>query len=178
MQWHRLWARGLRAALAASFSLSAAAADVPSAAPTASRNQIWECTTNGLRTFSSNPCGTNPSLRPLNPLNLMEPTPSYRASPPYVPATESSPQAADASYQDSSNAVYPGYLVVQRAHRLHSNCHGTIGERSTAKPAVQLLPVRAATPLAPLQRRFVAAILPLKPARTYLSDSHPRALLP
>src|ERR1700760_1564432 len=33
--------------------------------------QIWACTTNGVKTFSNNPCGKNSSLLEVGPINTM-----------------------------------------------------------------------------------------------------------
>jgi hypothetical protein len=95
------------------------------AAAPASSNQIWECTTNGLRTFSSNPCGTKSTVRQLNPINVMEPPPVYHVTHTYAPSTP--PPAAvqysypaqdnaDETYPDNAYAGYPTYIVVPRAH--------------------------------------------------------------
>ena len=104
---------------------AAAPAAVAASAP---GNQIWECTTNGLRTFSNNPCGAKSSIRQLNPINVMEPAPIYRATHAYAPAVAPpapssmnysySPQdGGDDTYQDNTNSAYPGYIVVSHVHR-------------------------------------------------------------
>jgi hypothetical protein len=94
-------------------------------------NQIWECTTKGLRTFSNNPCGTNPTVRQLNPINVMEPAPVYHVthtySPPVLPTpirNNYSPQPSDApdeTYADNGYNGYPSYVVVTRAHHVRPN---------------------------------------------------------
>jgi hypothetical protein len=92
-------------------------------------NQIWECTTNGLRTFSNNPCGTKSSIRQLNPINVMEPAPVYRVTHAYAPAAAPpapssmnysypSQDSGDDTYPDAANSAYPGYIVVARTHRV------------------------------------------------------------
>jgi hypothetical protein len=150
MQAHRHCVHGLFAALALTTAVTAMAADAPApsatavpspakapgepAAPAAPATaaapgtQIWQCTTHGVRTFSSNPCGTKSTLRELSPINVMEPAPAY-----HVTHTNTSPPAATANYsypaEDSSDANtadngyngYPGYIVVPRAHRVRSN---------------------------------------------------------
>ena len=81
--------------LAAAPDLAAASAP-PAAAPGA---QIWECRTNGQRTFSDKPCGDKPVLREVSALNIMNPTPilpptrSYEPEPTYAPEY-SNPEAA------------------------------------------------------------------------------------
>jgi hypothetical protein len=135
--------RHLVSALVTSVILAAslnAHADVPAAAATAPTvvasnapaeapsNQIWECTTKGVRTFSSNPCGTNPTLRELNPINVMEPAPAYHVTHAHpaaqAPAAANyaypNPDAGDANNADNTNA-YPGYIVVTRIQRARTN---------------------------------------------------------
>lgn len=110
-----------------------AAGTQPANAPTSTpSNQIWECTTNGVRTFSSNPCGTKSTVRQLNPINVMEPAPVYRPAPNYAPAMGSSPapparytypeqDGADEPAADNGYSGYPGVIVVQRARHVRPN---------------------------------------------------------
>jgi hypothetical protein len=113
-----------------------AAVPVPSATPSASGAQIWECRTNGQRTFSDKPCGDKPVLREVNTLNIMNPTPvfpaarSYEAEPSYAPAY------FDPSAQEPAEGAYPvvvgypvpaGYPYRRRpdhTHRPHPEHHG------------------------------------------------------
>jgi hypothetical protein len=108
--------------------------DAPSAPATpttaAPSNQIWECTTNGLRTFSNNPCGTKSTVRQLNPINVMEPAPPYAVTHTYAPSARVAPassysyptqDSSDATYTDNANYGYPVYVVVPRARRLRAN---------------------------------------------------------
>jgi hypothetical protein len=107
---------------------STEAANAPAPAPS---NQIWECTTNGVRTFSSNPCGTKSTVRQLNPINVMEPAPVYRPAPGYAPTMVTPPAPARYSYpeQDSTDesttdnaySGYPGVIVVPRARHVRPN---------------------------------------------------------
>lgn len=78
-------------------------------APMASASQIWECTTNGQRTFSDKPCGGNATLREMNPLNVMNSVPS---SPPTWTYPAQSGDAPDYSYPDTQDAVNSSYPVV------------------------------------------------------------------
>lgn len=57
----------------------AASVQAPQAASKQS-SQIWECTTNGVKTFSDNPCGTKATRVALRPINTMEPTPVIRST--------------------------------------------------------------------------------------------------
>jgi hypothetical protein len=78
-------------------------------APMASANQIWECTTNGQRTFSDKPCGGNATLREMNPLNVMNSAPP---SPPMYPYPSQSGSEPDYYYPDAQDAVNNSYPVV------------------------------------------------------------------
>jgi len=109
-----------------------AAGAAPVSAPTAPpNNQIWECTTNGLRTFSSNPCGTKSTVRQLNPINVMEPAPVYRAATNYSPTMVSPAAPVRYSYPEQENAdepatdnvysAYPTVIVVPRARHARPN---------------------------------------------------------
>jgi hypothetical protein len=107
---------------------SPAPATAPSPAPS---NQIWECTTNGLRTFSNNPCGTKSTVRQLNPINVMEPAAIYRPAPSYPQTMMASPAPVRYNYPEQDNGDepatdnayggYPGVIVVQRARHVRPN---------------------------------------------------------
>jgi hypothetical protein len=97
----------------------------PSGAPIASANQIWECTTNGQRTFSDKPCGGNATLREMSPLNVMNSAPR---SPPTWTYQPDSSNAPDYYYpdgpdgQDVARSSYPvvvGYPYVVRRRPEH-----------------------------------------------------------
>ena len=110
-------------------SVTAAPAAEATAPPAA--NKIWECTTKGVRTFSSNPCGTNPTVRELNPINVMEPppVPMYRVTHTYAPSAALPPAESGYPTQTSGDSVstdnayngYPGYVIVTRSHRARPN---------------------------------------------------------
>jgi hypothetical protein len=118
-------------AVAPTGSATPAAAPAGGATAAAPSNQIWECTTKGLRTFSSNPCGTNSTVRQLNPINVMEPAPAYHVTHTYAPPASPSPVRSsynpqpsdnpDETYADNASNGYPAYVVVTRAHRLRPN---------------------------------------------------------
>jgi hypothetical protein len=118
------------AAATATENSPAAPPTVASATPGPS-NQIWECTTKGLRTFSNNPCGANSTVRQLNPINVMEPQPTYHVTHTYAPAVTPAPvrnydaapasENADETYTENAYNGYPGYVVVTRAHRVRPN---------------------------------------------------------
>lgn len=81
----------------------------PAGAPIASGSQIWECTTNGQKTFSDKPCGGNATLLEMNPLNVMNPTPRSPPSWSYPPESSNAP---DDYYPDAQDAVSSSYPVV------------------------------------------------------------------
>lgn len=111
--------------------VAAPASATTNAATLTPNNQIWECTTNGLRTFSSNPCGTKSTVRQLNPINVMEPVPVYRPANSYpqnlwapsapVRYSHPDPDGAQDSAADTGYSGYPGVIVVQRARHVRPN---------------------------------------------------------
>jgi hypothetical protein len=78
----------------------------------ASANQIWECTTNGQRTFSDKPCGGNATLREMNPLNVMNAAPRSPPNFPYPPDSSNAPDNYYPDAPDGQNAVSSSYPVV------------------------------------------------------------------
>lgn len=125
------WADSPAPTVPATPALPPASAAIPNAPTPAPSNQIWECTTNGLRTFSSNPCGTKSTVRQLSPINVMEPAPVYRPAPSYAPAMTPPPAPARYNYPDQDSADepatdngysgYPGVIVVPRARHVRPN---------------------------------------------------------
>jgi hypothetical protein len=94
----------------------------PAGAPMASANQIWECTTNGQRTFSDKPCGGNATLREMNPLNVMNSAPMSTPMYPYPPQSGSAPDYYSPDTQDDVNSSYPvvvGYPYAVRRRPEH-----------------------------------------------------------
>jgi hypothetical protein len=108
-----------------------------------SSGQIWECTTNGVRTFSNNPCGDKSTLREVGPINTMNATPPIRyvrangPDPRYAPAYAdeaasdqdeySEPVAAES--RENSYAVIQGFAYLPRwrtehPHRPHHHNPG------------------------------------------------------
>jgi hypothetical protein len=114
-----------------------AAQDLPPpvapAESSAPAGQIWQCTTNGLKTFSNNPCGSNSSLVQVRPINTMSPTPMVQSARPYPPAAvytqpyaeqNSYPDQEDYAEQGSANAdnsyaVVPGFVYLPRKRHEH-----------------------------------------------------------
>jgi hypothetical protein len=98
--------------------------------------QIWECTTNGQRTFSSHPCGEKSFIREVGPINVMNPTPILPSARIYEPESN---YAAEYSYPtqeavDSSNPMLVGipYIVrvrPERSHRPYKHDRGAVARR-------------------------------------------------
>jgi hypothetical protein len=88
----------------------APAAPVQTAAlPVTSGGQIWECTINGVKTFSGKPCGAKASLREISAVNGMESTPAL----PYVSSEPESRYPPDYAYpEDQESARPPAQEVV------------------------------------------------------------------
>jgi len=86
---------------------------MPAAAPAIpTTGQIWECTTNGQKTFSNNPCGDKSSLLDLGPINTMDRAPVYRTARAYPPGPDYSPGYSDPDSQDSADNGYPSMVAV------------------------------------------------------------------
>lgn len=102
--------------------------------------QIWQCTTNGVKTFSNNPCGDKSSLVAVRAINTMNAAPpvryarAYPAQPAYSPqpaysqqyANQNSPDEDSDSDQDTgygagSTAVIGGFAVLPR--RINDHPH-------------------------------------------------------
>jgi hypothetical protein len=111
----------------------------PTAQPPVEAGQIWECMSNGLKTFSNNPCGTNSTLVQVRAINTMHVPPpvryaqAYPTQPAYSPQQGSSPQYADqnsysdedsdsdqdAGYAAGNPAVIGGFAVLPRRINQH-----------------------------------------------------------
>ena len=94
--------------------------------------QIWECVTNGVRTFSNNPCGEKSSLVKVRPINTMAPTPVIR----YTRANGPDPGYAqryadqngytdqdnsDQGFDDNSDSGVQGFAYVPLIRADHSH---------------------------------------------------------
>jgi hypothetical protein len=77
---------------------------VPTAPNVEATRQIWECTINGVKTFSDNPCGDKSSLFEVGSINRMDPTPVVPHSRSYVPESSGQPNYSSSQQADS----YPG----------------------------------------------------------------------
>lgn len=92
------------------------------AEPELQTGQIWECMTNGVKTFSNNPCGEKSTLLEVRAINTMNPTPVLRYARANGPEPRYLPQDADQNNY-SNQEVYgeqgPGetggnsYTIVQ-----------------------------------------------------------------
>jgi hypothetical protein len=90
---------------------------IPADSAPHSTGQIWECTIHGEKTFSNNPCGDNPSLREVAPINTMEATrvlPRARTYPTNNGgyADNYAPDDAYSSAPETSSNGYPVYVGV------------------------------------------------------------------
>jgi hypothetical protein len=123
----------------------AAAQIQTAAAPPEPSSQIWECTINGQKAFSDNPCGDKPSLHDIGPINRMDPTPvlpqarSFGPESNYQPEYSYAGEPAD-SYtgeQQFATNVYPVFIGnPYREHRRpdhgrppHNHDRGSIGRK-------------------------------------------------
>jgi hypothetical protein len=99
----------------------------PVPTPNSAGNQIWECTTNGVKTFSNNRCGNAAVLREVGPINIMDPSPAsnvhwYGGDSNGAPDYDypSPPQPADNSYPA---VVGIPYLERRRPERPQQQTH-------------------------------------------------------
>jgi hypothetical protein len=92
----------------------------PVAAPVPSVGQIWECTTNGQRTFSGKPCGDKSTLRDLGPLNIMNPTPILQPSRTYQADASYAPDYSYPDTQQTADNSYPAVIGIPYAARMRS----------------------------------------------------------
>jgi len=105
--------------------------------PVVAAGQIWECMTNGQKTFSNNPCGEKSALRELGPVNTMDPTPVFRHPRALQPESnypdDRYPDAqdyADDSYQSQTGITYVVHRRGERTHRPSSHPHNPAPRRN------------------------------------------------
>jgi hypothetical protein len=112
------------------------------AGPNAGSNQIWECTTNGVKTFSNNRCGSAAVLRELGPINVMDASPASNVHW-YGSGPNNAPDYYDSSYDpgppqpaDNSYPVVVGvpYLERRRAERPRQAAHHDQGHHVQGHP--------------------------------------------
>jgi hypothetical protein len=92
----------------------AAEAAVPSEEVAAAQepgNQIWACTTNGIKTYSNNPCGEKSSLLDVGPVNTMEATRVPPSARHYTPDPHYAPDYASQEAQEQPEEAYPASEV-------------------------------------------------------------------
>jgi hypothetical protein len=81
----------------------------PVIASNPSGTQIWECTTNGIKTFSNNRCGSTAILRDVGPINVMDASPAASNVHWYGPDSN---DASDYYYPTPSQPADNSYPVV------------------------------------------------------------------
>jgi hypothetical protein len=110
----------------------------PMTQPQMAAGQIWECTTNGQKTFSNNPCGEKSSLREFGPINTMDPTPvsrnprSFQPEPNYVQddGYQGTQDYADDSYPPLVGIPYVVHRRGERTQRPYTHSHGPAPRRN------------------------------------------------
>jgi hypothetical protein len=92
------------------------------AEPALQTGQIWECMTNGVKTFSNNPCGEKSTLLEVRAINTMNPTPVVRyarangAEPRYSPGYAEQNNYSDQEVNGEQGPAETGvnsYAIVQ-----------------------------------------------------------------
>jgi hypothetical protein len=113
----------------------------PVTAPQEQNGQIWECTINGQKTFSDNPCGERSSLHEIGPVNGMDPTPILPRARSHAPESSDRPEysyqgnqpeySSQGDQEDSAaggqqfaNGSYPVFVGIPvREHRRPDHEH-------------------------------------------------------
>jgi hypothetical protein len=76
------------------------------AEPVPQTGQIWQCMTNGVKTFSNNPCGEKSTLLEVRAINTMNPTSVVRYARAYAPEPRNSPAYAEPNSNSDQDDVY------------------------------------------------------------------------
>jgi hypothetical protein len=109
--------------------------------------QIWQCLTNGVNTFSNNPCGEKSTQLDVGPINTMSAAPavhyarSYGPEPRYAQGYADQGAPADEQSSEDYGAETGGnsYLLIQGAvHRRPEHSH---------RPPPHHIPGHAAAPV-------------------------------
>jgi hypothetical protein len=107
--------------------------------------QIWQCTINGQKVFSNNPCGDRSSLLDVGPINTMDRAPMYQIARPYQPppgyapeyVPDYAPDYASSGPQEQGDNSYPAWVGIPfgqrrmplRTHRPYTHGHGTVARK-------------------------------------------------
>ncbi len=99
----------------------------PVPSPNPSGSQIWECTTNGIKTFSNNRCGNAAVLREVGPINVMDASPASNVHW-YGPDSNNAPDDDYPSPAQPADNSYPAvvgvpYLERRRPERPRQAAH-------------------------------------------------------
>jgi hypothetical protein len=123
LPWTELHSRLLRGLLLTTVTAAEAFAQSvtvsKSTEPALPPGQVWQCTVDGQRTFSDKRCGAGASVRQINDVNRMDPTPAppihFYESPSLKFVSPGSPPEDGASPIDSDQ-IYgtPPVIVVNR----------------------------------------------------------------
>jgi hypothetical protein len=127
----------------------------PAEQPEAQAGQIWECVTNGVKTFSNNPCGEKSQLLEVRSVNTMNPTPppiryaraptqaqyASQYAPSYSDVGAPSESQEDYTQQDGAESGADSYTIVQgvaflprRRPPQHHHPHRPPYQHSPAQP--------------------------------------------
>jgi hypothetical protein len=89
------------------------------AEPAVQSGQIWQCVTNGVKTFSNNPCGEKSTLLDVRAINTMNPTPVVHYARNYAPQPDSpayddqNTSDQDAYGEQGADNAVNSYTIVQ-----------------------------------------------------------------
>jgi hypothetical protein len=112
-------------------AVAAPPAQIQQVTPPPASGQIWECTINGIRTFSGKPCGDKSLVREIGPVNGMDAAPvlpyarsadpDSRREPEYTyPGEQETPDPA----QEAARTSYPVFFGIPvHEHRRPNHAH-------------------------------------------------------
>jgi hypothetical protein len=108
----------------------------PATRPAASSGQIWECTINGLRTFSGKPCGDKSLVHEIGPVNGMDAAPVLPYARSVDPDSRREPESSYSGDQENPDPAqevartsYPVFIGIpvherRRPNHAHRPDHG------------------------------------------------------
>jgi hypothetical protein len=99
------------------FPAPTSTASVKPAEPPLPPGQVWQCTIDGQKTFSDKRCGVGASVRQLNEVNRMDPTPEsnihfYGGAPAYSQGAGSMPGGQEGATPYAADEIYSGPPVI------------------------------------------------------------------
>jgi len=124
------------AATAGAASPVSTAVSAAEKSPRLPAGQVWECNSNGQRTFSSSPCGPGASIRQLNAINTMEASPLL----PYTSSYDDGQGYSSGYYDNGGPGTDNRPLVVVRRNPYPGARHEHPPPRNRARASANFRP--------------------------------------